>query len=397
MKVTLLLIAVVFAASCSERVGSPGSVVTSDAVHGSRPEIEKSRIEARSHNDVAFASVAPKNPPKVKMLPESVDVGKKVRGEPASTEFEISNTGSGPLIIYDRIVPCTCSPIDITKNGEPYKFGSILAPGESVHVNVSLKTVQIAGKQDVLIRLETDDPSRPGFEQVPFGICTFTCKVDVQDFFQPKFTTIAVGNIRRGREHHVEKLVGATESRPFEVSKVVPSESSGVKLSFAKADPSGVSWRANIEIAKELPPGSITRKFEVFIKELTQPQSFYVSGFAHDGIMSEPTGGLYFSAPKEFGIAKQAVVFSTDGEKLNIDELKILKRKAGSSEFEECSENYVAAKCLDGSTDTTKQIGVSINKEMPAGAFFYMVEARTSVGGEARSVRIPVAGISRRD
>lgn len=75
------------------------------------------------------------------------------RGEVVNNEYEITNTGTEPLIISNAEVPCSCTTVDFPK--QP------ILPGQKAKVTVSFNTTTVYGRQDRVVYLISNDPNGP--------------------------------------------------------------------------------------------------------------------------------------------------------------------------------------------------------------------------------------------
>ncbi len=75
------------------------------------------------------------------------------RGEIVKLEYDITNTGTEPLIINDAEVSCSCTTVDFPK--QP------IAPTQSAKVIVSFNTKTVYDRQDRIVLLKSNDPKSP--------------------------------------------------------------------------------------------------------------------------------------------------------------------------------------------------------------------------------------------
>ena len=79
-----------------------------------------------------------------------VNFGYVKRGEIIRNNYEVTNSGTAPLIISDAEVSCSCTSVEFSK--QP------LLPGQSCTVCVIFNTGTVYGRQDRSVYLKSNDP-----------------------------------------------------------------------------------------------------------------------------------------------------------------------------------------------------------------------------------------------
>jgi len=75
------------------------------------------------------------------------------KGELVKLDYEISNTGTEPLMITEAEVSCSCTTVDFPK--QP------IAPGQTAKVTVNFDTKTVYDRQDRVVLLKSNDPKSP--------------------------------------------------------------------------------------------------------------------------------------------------------------------------------------------------------------------------------------------
>jgi hypothetical protein len=75
------------------------------------------------------------------------------KGTLVKNEFEISNTGTAPLLLTGTDIACSCTTVDYSK--------SPVLPGQKTTVVVNFNTTTVYGRQDRIVYLLSNDPAGP--------------------------------------------------------------------------------------------------------------------------------------------------------------------------------------------------------------------------------------------
>ena len=91
--------------------------------------------------------------PKMEIKDARKSFGFVKKGELVKLDYEITNTGTEPLIITDAEVSCSCTTVDFPK--QP------IAPGQTIKVIVNFDTKTVYDRQDRAVLLKSNDPKSP--------------------------------------------------------------------------------------------------------------------------------------------------------------------------------------------------------------------------------------------
>ncbi len=100
-----------------------------------------------------FFSIRSFSQPILKISEPRHNFGTVQRGELLSCDFEITNSGTMPLIIQNAEVSCSCTEVEFSK--QP------LLPGQKSVVRVLFNTKTVYGRQDRVVILQSNAKNSP--------------------------------------------------------------------------------------------------------------------------------------------------------------------------------------------------------------------------------------------
>lgn len=91
--------------------------------------------------------------PKLEITEAKKNFGFVKRGEIIRNEYEISNTGTAPLLIDEVEVSCSCTTVEFSRKP--------LLPGQKTKILVIFNTTTTYGRQDRVVNVLSNDPKGP--------------------------------------------------------------------------------------------------------------------------------------------------------------------------------------------------------------------------------------------
>lgn len=91
--------------------------------------------------------------PHLQLTESKKNFGFVKRGTVVTTTFEITNTGTSPLLITEAEVACSCTSVDFPK--QP------VLPAQKIVVTITFNTTTVYGRQDRTVLLKSNDPKGP--------------------------------------------------------------------------------------------------------------------------------------------------------------------------------------------------------------------------------------------
>jgi hypothetical protein len=95
-------------------------------------------------------------PPRLAVEPASFDFGKALPGKALTREFILRNLGGAELTVLGVSTTCGCT----VAQG----YASVVKPGESTSMQVTLRTPAVAGRVSKSVLVRTNDPATPTTE-----------------------------------------------------------------------------------------------------------------------------------------------------------------------------------------------------------------------------------------
>ena len=87
---------------------------------------------------------------KAEVLESKKNFGSVKRGMVVELKYEVSNTGTSPLLLQEAEVSCSCTKLEFSK--EP------IAPGKKSIITVKFDTKSVWGRQDRLVYMKCNIP-----------------------------------------------------------------------------------------------------------------------------------------------------------------------------------------------------------------------------------------------
>lgn len=99
------------------------------------------------------ACITVKAQPRLAIAEAKKNFGFVTRGTVVKNEYEVTNTGTQPLLITGVEIACSCTTVDFSE--QP------VLPGQKTTITVSFNTTTVWGRQDRTVLVNSNDPKGP--------------------------------------------------------------------------------------------------------------------------------------------------------------------------------------------------------------------------------------------
>jgi len=194
--------------------------------------------------------------PVVQLDPETIDFGTLAQGEQPQHDVQLHNRGSAPLLIGEVTSNCGCTVAQLPD--------SVLAPGATTQMRVTLQTLSFSGDVVKQITLHTNDPGAPQ--------ATITLKAHVRPRLDVRPTQVDFGSVPVGESPvRTVTLKAARRDSLVVDSLLFPADYVRARLEQATIADS-VVIQLHLELRPDAPAGPFRETGRIITNQTTAPR-----------------------------------------------------------------------------------------------------------------------------